>query len=186
MLIKGKLVTLRAIEREDLAELQKWGNDPELCDMLGSWHFPTNMNDTNKWFESLHTKSLHQRFAITTAEHGIIGTANIIDINWKDRNAQHGLLIGNSDHRGKGYAIDTIMTIMKYSFEELGMNRLDTTIIEYNKPSYNLYVDKCDWKEEGVQKNWYFRKNRYWDRFVMGITKEQYMDSAKRKAYWND
>ena len=185
MLIIGKMVALRAIEREDLRVLQQWANDPEMCAMLGSWHFPTSMNDTNKWFESLGVNSMHQRFAITLPGNKMIGTANVIDINWKDRNAQHGLLIGDLENRGKGYAIDTIMAVMKYCFEELGMNRLDTTIIEYNQTSYNLYVNKCGWHEEGRQKNWYFRQNKYWDKFIIGITKDQYMESSIRKNYWD-
>ena len=98
------------------------------------------MKDQQKWFESLSVGSLHQRFAIDTEELGLIGTANLVDINWKDKNAHHGMLLGDKDMRGKGYAVDTIMTIMKYAFEELGLNRLDGSIIEYNEPSYGVYV----------------------------------------------
>jgi len=101
------------------------------------------MKDTEKWYEALHVNSLNQRYAIETTEHGIIGTANLVDINWKDRNAFHGILIGEKDTRGKGYALDTIMAIMRYSFEELGLNRLDTTIIANNEASLKLYIDKC-------------------------------------------
>ena len=43
------------------------------------------MKDQQKWFESLSVGSLHQRFAIDTEELGLIGTANLVDINWKDK-----------------------------------------------------------------------------------------------------
>lgn len=186
MIIKGKKVTLRAIERSDMPALHLWANDPDICYMIGGWHFPTNENDQMKWFESLNANSLNQRYAITTQEDGLIGTANLVDINWKDRNAQHGILIGDKNLRGKGYAVDTIMAIMRYSFEELGLNRLDTTIIEYNEPSFSVYANKCGWEKEGVQKKWYFRKNKYWDRYVMGITKDSYTDLINKNGYWNE
>ena len=186
MHIKGKKVTLKSIEKEDLPLLQVWGNDAEIAVMVGGWHFPTNMNDTTKWFESLNLNSLNQRFAIHTEEHGIVGTTNLIDINWKDRNAFQGIMIGNKNTRGKGYAIDAIMALLKYSFEELGLNRLDTTIIANNQPSLNLYTNKCGWKKEGLQRDWYFRNNKYWDRVLLGITRKDYFDLIADNKYWQE
>ncbi len=183
MNIEGRHVTLRAIEEEDLEILQKWANNPEIQYWLGGWHFPTNMNDQKKWFSSLSVGSNNQRFAVETKDLGVIGTANLVDIDWKNKNAFHGLLLGDKDIRGKGYGIDTIMAITKYAFEELGLNRLDGTIIEYNNVSFNM-VKKCGWKEEGRQRKWYFRKNEYWDRILVGITKEDYFALIKENNYW--
>jgi RimJ/RimL family protein N-acetyltransferase len=176
----GTNVVLRAIEKEDLPQLQQWANDPEIQNHLGGWHFPTNANDQEKWFNSLSCNSLHQRFAIETQDLGLIGTANIVDIDWKNKTAFHGMMLGDKAIRGKGYGVDTVMTIMKYAFEELGLNRLDGSMIEYNQASLKLYIDKCGWKEEGRQRNWYFRKNRCWDRIIVGVTKEDYMELQNR------
>ena len=186
MNVKGKNVLLRAIERDDLPLLQKWANDPEICSMIGGWHFPTNMNDQNKWFDSLNVQSLNQRFAIEVPESGLLGTANLVDINWKDRNAFHGILIGDQNARNKGYAADTIFAIMKYAFDELGLNRLDTTIIAYNVNSINLYTKKCGWTQEGVQKDWYFRNGSYCDRLWFGITRKGYLALTQLNGYWNE
>jgi len=183
MNIEGRHVTLRAIEEGDLEILQKWANNPEIQYWLGGWHFPTNMNDQKKWFSGLSVGSNNQRFAVETKDLGIIGTANLVDIDWKNRNAFHGLLLGDKDIRGKGYGVDTMMAIIKYAFEELGLNRLDGTVIEYNNISFNM-VKKCGWKEEGRQRKWYFRKNKYWDRILIGITKEDYFALIKENNYW--
>ena len=40
MNIKGKVVTLRALEMDDLELLTKWSNSPEIWYNLGGWHFP--------------------------------------------------------------------------------------------------------------------------------------------------
>lgn len=174
MNILGKLITLRAIEEEDLPQLHVWANDLDICQMIGGWHFPTAMKDQKKWYESLGVHSLHQRFAIENESRVLIGTANLVNINWKDRNAEHGMLIGNTENRGKGYAQDVIFAIMRYAFEELGLNRLDTTIIEYNLPSIKVYTEKCGWKIEGRQQQWYYRRGRYWDRIFVGIIRSDY------------
>ncbi len=184
MNIQGKKVLLRAIEESDLALLHRWANDPGIWPLLASWHFPTSMKDQRKWFESLSVNSPHQRFAIEAPDVGLIGTANLVDINWKDRNAFHGMLLGDVDIRGKGYGKDTIMTVMRYAFEELGLERLDGSMIEYNEASLYVYIKKCGWKEEGRQRNYYFRKNRYWDKIVVGVTRADYFELVEENKYW--
>lgn len=184
MNIEGKKITLRAIEREDLILLNKWANNAEIQYWLGGWHFPTNMSDQEKWYYGVSANSLNQRFVIDTPDLGLIGTANLVEIDWKNKNGFHGMLLGDKDIRGKGYGVDTVMAIMKYAFEELGLNRLDGSIIEYNEASYKMYVGKCGWKEEGRQRSWYFRKGRFWDRIIVGVTSKDYSELIARTNYW--
>jgi RimJ/RimL family protein N-acetyltransferase len=179
MNIKGEKVLLRAIKKEDLPLLHKWSNDPEINYMLGGWHFPSSEVDQEKWFNSLSLNSNNQRFAIETDELGLIGMANLVDINWKDRNAFHGMLLGDKDMRGKGYGVDTIQTVNKYAFEELGLMRMNGSMISFNEASIGVYTKKCGWKVEGVKKYHYFRKNQWWDQIVVGITKEDYDEFLK-------
>lgn len=186
MNIKGKSVTLSAIGESDLDELHKWSNDPEINYMLGGWHFPSSLQDQKKWFAGLNLNSNNQRFAIHTPDLGLIGMANLVEVNWKDRNAFHGMLLGDKEIRGKGYGTDTIMAIMRYSFEELGLQRLDTTIIEYNQPSLHVYTQKCGWVIEGRKKNYYFRKNRFWDVVILGIERDKYFQLAEETQYWSN
>lgn len=184
MNIQGKKVVLRAIEEEDLPLLRKWTNDPEVAQLLGDWNFPVSSQDQKRLLAGLSVDSLHQRFAIENPDIGLIGTANLVDINWKNRNASHSMMIGDTNHRGKGYGRDTIMAIMRYAFEELGLQRLDGSMIEDNEASIATYVDKCNWKVEGRQRNWYFRRNRFWDRVLVGVTKEDYFELLEKENYW--
>jgi RimJ/RimL family protein N-acetyltransferase len=182
--IFGKFVKLCAIEKDDLIQLQAWNNNPEICYMIGGWHFPSSSSQMNNWYENIQKDQLNQRFAIHTSDCGLIGTANLVDINWKDKNAFHGMLIGDKDIRGKGFGIDTVMAVMRYAFEELGLNRLDGSIIEYNLISHNLYVERCGWKEEGRRREWYFRKNQFWNQIIVGVTKKDYINLIEDNPYW--
>ncbi|HOX77113.1 MAG TPA: GNAT family N-acetyltransferase [Bacteroidales bacterium] len=118
---KGKIITLRAIEKNDLIDLQRWSNDQEIQYWLGGWHFPTSMDTMEKWLDRINSDNLNQRFAIDHVDLGLVGTTNLVEINWKDRNAFHGMLIGDKDIRGKGIGVDVVFTIMRYAFEELGL-----------------------------------------------------------------
>jgi RimJ/RimL family protein N-acetyltransferase len=183
--ILGKRVVLRAVTRADLPLLHEWGNDPTIWPLLGGWHFPTSPEWGEAWLEGIRNDSLNQRLAIDTTEHGLIGTANIVDINWKDRTAFHGLMIGSKDIRGHGYGFDTIMAVMRFAFDELGLFRLDSSIIESNRPSYHVYVEKCGWREEGRQRGWYSRSGKRWDRILVGITADDYRGLIERTRYWD-
>jgi RimJ/RimL family protein N-acetyltransferase len=186
MNIHGKKVVLRAIEPADLPRLLEWANDPEIQYWLGGWQFPVNSEDQKNWFDSLSIKSLNQRFAIETKDLGLIGSANLVDIDWKNRHAHHGMMLGDVSNRGQGYGVDTIMAMMRYAFDELGLQRLDSTIIEYNAASIRVYLEKCGWKKEGIKRNWYYRKGRFWDSIIMGITLEDYRQFILTKNYWKE
>ena len=175
MNIKSNRITFRAIELDDLAILQNWANDAEIQYMLGGWHFPTNMNDQKKWFELLSCNSLNQRFIIVDNQNQIpIGMVNLININFKDGNAEHGLLI-DKKFQGKGFGFEAVNLIMTYAFNELRLNRLETTIISINEPSLKLFA-KCGWKREGILRDWYFRKGEYIDKILLGILKKDFLE----------
>jgi len=174
MNILGQKVTLRAIERSDLSLLQSWGNDQDIQFNLGSWHFPLSAEDLTRWFEGFRNDSCDQRFVIDTEDHGPIGMTNLVSINWKDRNAFTGSVIGDTTMRRRGYGRDALQTLMRYAFEELGLERLDTTIIAHNVASLGLYTDACGWTEEGRKVRAFFRRDQYWDNVILGITRDQY------------
>lgn len=174
MNIVGQKIILRAIEKQDIPLLLKWSNSPEIQYNLGDWHFPLSSNFIEKWIDNFSFDSTDQRFIIYHEKEGPIGLANLVKINWKDRNAFHGILIGDQKYRGQGYGQDTVLSIMRYAFEELNLERLDTTIIEHNEASLKLYIKKCGWIEEGRKENTFFRQNRFWSNIILGITRERW------------
>lgn len=185
MNIEGKHVLIRAIEREDLPKLNRWANDPEIQRMLGGWHFPTSMKDQEDWFATLSCQSTNQRFAVESRNLGLIGTANLVSIDWKNRNAFQGLMLGDATNRRMGFGVDTLMALMRYAFNELGLARLDTDIIECNAPSLNMHVEKCGWIIEGHKVNSYYRAGRYYDKVILGITRDRYNEVVTSTGYWS-
>lgn len=185
MNIKGKLVTLRAPDFSDLEKLHAWSNDPEIWNMLGGWHFPFSKRSTEDWIKSRNDNNMQSHvFCIDTIEHGVVGTANLVDIDWKNGNAFHGIMIGDVVCRGKGYALDAVMTMMRYAFDELGLYRLDGSMISLNNRSTTFYMEKCGWKKEGVKKGWYYRNGKRFDKIIVGITKDDYFEFLKESPYW--
>lgn len=186
MNIKGKIVTLRAPELADVPALHEWSNDPEIWNMLGGWHFPFSSRSTEEWIRGRKDGNPTDHvFCIETPDEGIIGTANIVNIDWKNRNAFHGMMIGKSNLRGRGYALDTLYAIMRYAFMELGLQRLDGDMISYNKRSIKFYLEKGGWKEEGRRRNWFYRNGEYHDKVVVGVTRDDYVELVRQSKYWD-
>lgn len=186
MNIQGNKVTLRAIENSDLGTLHRWANDPATQDIIGNIHFPSSRDYQTKWLSNIQGDELNQRLAIETEEDGLIGISSIMHIDWRNNHAWHGIVLGDKEIRGKGYGVDTVMATMRYAFDEMHLERLDGSIIEYNTVSYSLYCNKLGWVEEGRRRNYYFRKGRYWDQIVVGITKEDYYNLIEKTNYWNE
>ena len=64
---------------------------------------------------------------------------------------------------------------MRYAFEELNLNRLYGSILDYNTASWKLYT-KCGWKSEGVFKQSDFKNNQYHDESPVAILKSEYLN----------
>jgi len=185
MSVPGRKVRLRAVEEADLPTLHVWANDEALWANLGGWRFPSSLDSTKAWFAGLKNDPHNHRWVIEAIDGGqLIGTANLVDIDWKNRNAFHGMLLGPAAARGRGYGLDTVMAVMRYAFDELGLERLDGDIIEYNEASHRLYVGKCGWKEEGRRRRWHYRQGRFWDKVLVGVTRDDYAAVAEASLYW--
>jgi RimJ/RimL family protein N-acetyltransferase len=170
MNIHTKRLLLRAIEREDLPQLNAWANDPDIQYNLGGWHFPTSARDQEQWLGSLHCRSIDQRFAVQRTDGAMVGTANLVSIDWKNRTAFEGLMLAPAYQR-MGFGTEIVMALMSYAFNELGLVRLDTDIIEYNEASLAMHM-RCGWEVEGRKRKAYFRKGRHWDKVIIGITRD--------------
>ncbi|WP_201615692.1 GNAT family N-acetyltransferase [Psychrobacter urativorans] len=187
MNIEGKVVILRAIEMDDLELLAKWSNSPELWHSLGGWHFPYSSSSTEKYIKNIDNNNMkHQVLAIEAKDVGLVGTVSLVDIDWKNKSTGYGIMLGNIETRGKGYASDALMSIMRYVFKELGLNRIESYVIEYNTRSLGFHTKKCGWKIEGKKTESIYRNGRFHDQVLIGITHQQYDEFMEKNDYWNN
>lgn len=185
MNISGKKVTLRAIEREDLTLMKEMMNSSEIERLVVGWAFPISDYQQNQWYEANIGNRTDLRFIIET-EDGAVGLTTLTDIDWKNRSAFHGIKLADRKDRSKGIGTDTVMAIMRYAFEELQLNRLDTAILHYNEASRHLYCNKCGWSMEGTKRKCIYKGGEYHDLHLVGILKEEYEELINRTNYWMD
>lgn len=178
MNLVGKKTLLRAIEESDLEFLRDMINDPEVEKMVEGTSFPVSKQDQFKWYESLKNSENNLRCIIENGNEEAVGYISLSNIDWKNRTSFLGFKI-SSKQRRQGYAKDSISTLIKYAFEELNLNRIESTIIEYNKPSLNLLTKKLDWMIEGNIRKSVFKNNKYNNQYLVSILKSDYMKPSK-------
>jgi RimJ/RimL family protein N-acetyltransferase len=184
MNIKGRFITLRSVEINDLPMLQEMMNDPEIEGMVVGWSFPISMYQQTKWYESILNDNSNQRFIIETKDSGACGLATLVDIDWKNGNATHGIKLAKKENREKGVGTDAVMAIMRYAFDELRLNRLSGSWFEYNVPSKALYT-KCGWVVEGASRQCIYKNGKYHDLSIVGILASDYYKLIEVNKYWD-
>ena len=184
MNIVGKKVILRAMEMDDCELVREMFNDPEMENLVVGWSFPIWQYAQEQWLMKNYSNQNSFRFVIETEEDGAVGIATLTDIDWKNRKATHGIKLANKERRAKGIGTDAVMAIMRYAFDELQLNRLDGSWFDDNVPSKNMYK-KCGWVEEGVRRNYVFKKGAYRDLVIVGILASEYYELIDKNHYWD-
>ena len=184
MNIKGKFVTLRAMSSDDLPMICEMFNDPELENFVVGWAFPLSLEQQKQWFEKNMNDQKNFRFVIETPDDGAVGIVTLTSIDWKNRTATHGIKLANKEKRTKGIGTDTVMALMRYAFEELGLHRLDGSWFDENIASKSLYK-KCGWKEEGVKRECVFKHGKWRNLTIVGALESDYNEAVERLKYWD-
>lgn len=173
-MIQGKKVNLVALSSEYLPFYQKWINDPEVSDFLGSVYFPYSILQERQWLErSMAAGDYGKHFTIVTKKGKPIGNLALMEINYIDRNATLGIMIGEKDFWNKGFGTDAITTLLGYAFESVGLNKVELRLNSGNNRALICYK-KCGFKLEGRKKQQTFYKGKYEDELIMGVLKKDW------------
>ncbi len=149
MELYGKKVILRAVEETDLEMLRELTNSPDFEKMIVGWSFPVSKRDQQEWFSNCRNDLKRLRYTIVTKEDGAVGMLGLRDIDWKNGGASGlGMRIAKKEIRNRGLATDSWMTLMRYAFGELRLNRISTNVLDYNLASQKV-IHKVGFKEEG-------------------------------------
>lgn len=176
--LKGRKVSLRPLRKiTDFESCLRWINDYEVNQYLAVY-LPMSEQKEEEWFDRTSRSSDNIVFAIEVpdAMNGdiLIGLIGLHRINWKDRTAVTGTLIGEKEYWGKGYGTDAKMILLDYAFNTLNLHKICSSTVEFNKRSlqYNLH---CGYKLEGIERKQVFKKGRYWDKYILGVFKKDWL-----------
>ncbi len=186
MNIRGKRIILRAIEPEDLGLLHAWLNQPDIASGLGDLHFPSSRSQQQRWFERIESDRETIRLAVQDEQEGrLIGYTGFWHIHWRDRRAEHALVVGDARYQGRGIGREIIMTCARYAFEEMDLHRLDASILETNAASRKAY-EACGYRVEGLLREHALRGGQRVNRLLLGLLASEYRALVQSNRYWDE
>lgn len=149
--IAGPRVYLRPIRDEDAGERYLgWLCDPEVVKYLEARH-QTHTLESVARFVSAHTEGrADPLFAICLREGDRhIGNIKLGPVDRPNGSAWVGLLIGERDCWGQGYATESIALTVAHAFGPLGLRRLSASAYAVNVGSIRAF-ERCGFAREGA------------------------------------
>lgn len=169
-------IYLRALESEDYKTTVKWRNDKEIWEMVGGPKYFVSSEYEKNWIIKAINNTREVRLGICLIDNNqLIGLASLIETDWINRSGRVSTMIGDKDYWRAGYATDAMNLLLDFCFNERGMERVWTVILESNIPSQKVAV-KCGASVEGVLRNAVFKNGKYHNQVIMSILREEYMN----------
>ena len=174
-MILGERVRLRPIERDDLPRFVEWFGDPEVRRHL-LVYLPFSLAQEERWFENLLDRLERQEdlvLAIEAADGVHIGNIGLHGIDWKNRNGELGIAIGEKAYWDQGYGTDAIRTLLGLAFGEMNLHRVFLRVDADNGRGIRCY-EKAGFQQEGTSREAVFKEGTYHDQYVMSILRSEF------------
>ena len=174
--LKGKRVILRPLSENDVSQLTRWINDPQVRQFIKN-SVPLNESAERNWVQSLEKRSQTDIVLGIEVKGKLIGNIGLHRIDWKHRIATTGAIIGEKEYWGKGFGTDAKMALLNYAFNDLNLRKLVSHVYAFNERSlaYSLH---CGYRVEGRLRRHRFVNGRYWDEIILGLFKSDWL------PYW--
>jgi RimJ/RimL family protein N-acetyltransferase len=166
--IRGELVALGPIRRDLIPTYQRWMNDFGTTRTLAVQPRPMTLDQESGWFEST-TLAAEPTFTIYELATGRpIGNCGAHEVDFRNRRAEVGIVIGEPDARGRGYGTEAMRLLLDYLFTALGLHSVMLLTYEYNLAARRSY-EKVGFRETGRRRECRWFAGRFWDEIYMDI-----------------
>ncbi len=170
-MIYGPRLRLRSIERNDLRLFVHWFNDPEVTAGLLQV-LPLSLAEEEAWYESVLKSPAEERPLMIEARMGDawipIGDLGLHHIDWRVREAEVGIVIGEKEYWNRGYGTEAMRLMLAHGFNTLNLNRIFLKVYETNPRAIRSY-EKAGFIREGTLRQAMFKNGQYINVIIMGV-----------------
>ena len=172
MLLEGKLVDLRVMEKEDLPLFAEWVNKPEF---LGEYN-PLRQMSRAEIEKDYDKSSLEQTgFIIEKKDGGKIGyICHFILGHPVGKLLEIGYFLVPSE-RGKGYGTEALNIMVDYLFLSKDMTRIQAHTELRNIASQKV-LQEAGFKKEGTIRKLFFNRGEWRDALLYSILREDWKE----------
>lgn len=166
--LHGPRVDLTALHDSDLQDLLPFFQDmAALTYFIPTTARPLNTPQIEKllidWNDGI------ENFVFAIRAYGrLVGLINLDGLDWPNGHSEIGIALTDPTERGHGLAAEAMVLMLRYAFDELGLNRIWARIIESNKPSIRLF-ESLGFSAEGSMRHHVRRRGQYCDMLIYGL-----------------
>lgn len=170
LLLENNRIQLRHLQLSDVTEKYcEWMNDPEVNQYMDSRFYPPTfehlrdyvartLEDPNTVFVAIILKENNEH----------IGNIKLGPINHHHRFGDVGVVIGEKDCWGKGYAAEAISLLTSHAFKVLKLHKLTAGCLASNHGSFKAFQN-AGFLVEGIRKSHEYCNGHYVDAVMLGI-----------------
>jgi RimJ/RimL family protein N-acetyltransferase len=165
---------LREVRLSDVTEIYyRWMNDPEVIQCLQTRFYPNSIEGLRAYVdEKLNDRSNVFLAILLKDGERHIGNIKLGPIDWIHRRADIGIMIGEKDCWGKGYATEAIRLVADYAFSVLNLHKLTAGCEEHCRGSAKAF-QKAGFVVEGLRRQQYYSRGLYADEILMGLVRPE-------------
>jgi [ribosomal protein S5]-alanine N-acetyltransferase len=173
--LETERLILRQLRLEDSIDLYNYFSKDEVTEYydLESFTEQKQAEDLIKNWNEKFNKLVGIRWGITLkTEDRIIGTCGFHNWSKEHFKAEIGYEL-TPEYWQQGIMTEVLRSVIKYGFEDLGLNRVEALIDTDNISSRKL-LEKLGFSEEGLLKEYFFEKKRFVDAVIFSVLKKEY------------
>jgi RimJ/RimL family protein N-acetyltransferase len=172
--LDGETVELRRHARSNYGLYATWYGDPEIW-RLTSWApHPLSRSAVERLFEDRELSPVDDSFAIHVKDGDEpVGVISLMNISEANESAELSVIVGHPDDRHQGYGTEAIELLLRYGFEELGLNRVGLSAFDFNGEAIAAY-EKLGFAVEGRYRQAIKRDSGFHDAILMSILKAEW------------
>jgi RimJ/RimL family protein N-acetyltransferase len=168
----GKKLYLRILKKGDINDRYlSWVNDHEVVRFMRHRVFPTTAKALEEFIASRKWPGDLMLAIIDKKTDRHIGNIGLTSIDWVNRKAELGMLLGEKSFWNKGYMSESFQLMTDHAFQKMNLNKLYAGTEKDNKAAIALFK-KMGWKTEGEFKQETYRDGRYIDVVRFAIFKK--------------
>lgn len=166
--LEGERLLLKPVRVADVTEeYVGWLNNEEINQYLESRFVVQTLEGIRAYVEKIVRDPDIFFFAMVRKDNNLhIGNIKLGPVDWHHKNGDIGIIIGDKDSWGKGYATEAITAISNFAFSELGLHKLTAGAYENNVGSIKAFL-RAGFYEEGRKKSHYLYRDKYIDGVIL-------------------
>lgn len=168
-MLAGKAVNLRVTEKEDLALLTEWFNNPEF---LGEYNPLEQESRTAIEKKFIDFRPGHKSFIIEKKNGSKIGSAG--HFLTTENLTEIGFSVLPKE-RGKGYCTEAVKILVDYLFLSTDIVRIQARTDTRNAAAQKV-LEKAGFRKEGTLRKVMFVRGKWSDSYIYSILREEWKE----------